>query len=87
MATYDLYVRLESPHDQLSWRGSLTAFSKENSLTPGQMFELYSQLEQAGAASLSAYGADRYTLRREEAKHPGTTKRAAQHPSGRFISR
>lgn len=32
------------------------------------MFELYTQLERAGAAPLSAYGENRYTLRRDEAK-------------------
>ena len=65
MNLQDFHVRLESPQNQLSWRGSLTAFAKENSLTPGQMFELYSQLEKADAAPLNAFGKNRYTLRRE----------------------
>lgn len=64
----DIDVRLESPRNRLSWRGSLNAFARKNSLTPGQMFELYTQLERAGAAPLSAYGENRYTLRRDEAK-------------------
>lgn len=67
MHTYELHVRLESQHDRFSWRGSLSAFAKANSLTPGQMFELYSQLQKAGEATLSAYGEGRYTLKREDA--------------------
>lgn len=61
----DVYVRLESPRTRFSWRGSLTTFARNNSLTPAQMFELYGQLERSGAAPLNAYGEDRYILRRE----------------------
>lgn len=61
----DIYVRLESPQTRFSWRGSLTAFARKNSLTPAQMFELYGQLERVGAAPLNACGEDRYILWRE----------------------
>ncbi len=70
MNLQDVYVRLESSQNRLSWRGSLNAFARDNSLTPGQMFELYTQLERAGAAPLSAFGETRYTLRREGIKSP-----------------
>lgn len=73
----DIYVRLESPRNRLSWRGSLNAFARKNSLTPGQMFELYTQLERAGAASLNAYGENRYILRRDESTRIGRSSEAS----------
>jgi hypothetical protein len=65
MPIHDLHVHLESHQEQLSWRGSLATFARANSLTPGQIYELYNQLEKVGEATLSAYGANRYTLRKE----------------------
>lgn len=41
------------------------------------MFELYTQLERAGAASLNAYGENRYILRRDESTRIGRSSEAS----------
>jgi len=59
----------------VAWQ--LKRFARKNSLTPGQMFELYTQLERAGAASLNAYGENRYILRRDESTRIGRSSEAS----------
>ncbi len=63
MEPNNLYVHIESAQDHSFWYGSFIEFSRANSLTPGQMYDICQELEQTGKTQVRGCGSTRYTLR------------------------
>jgi hypothetical protein len=64
MELSDMHVHFESHQDNSFWYGTLIEFSRANSLTPGEMYEVCEQLERVGTVTVRGCGSTSYTLRR-----------------------